>query len=263
MNNILCPSDLSETSKIGVAYAEVMAERLGGAVTLLHVLDKRERRDDGGALIREELEEQRSTVNKVPVLAHIREGEFMHGIAEESRNGHTLMVCATHGLRGLRQSLFGPDIIKLVRKVAIPTLVVHKNSPLPNPFGIIVMPVAGHADISGLLSAVCLVAGKFGSQVHVYQQVRPGEKASEALERNKQLTLERLVTDGIAHKLVEEASHGFSVGFSRATIAYAQKAGAGCIAIMANASDDYRYIADAEKEQLLTNEPGIPVLCAP
>ncbi len=262
MNNVLCPSDLSETSMVGVAYAEHLAQRFGGAVTLLHVMDRHERRDDGGALVKEELEEQRSSISKVAATAHVRPGEFMEGIAEESRNGHVLMVCATHGIRGLRQSLFGPDIIKLVRKVDIPSLVVHKNSPANNGFGTIVLPVAGHPDISRLLDAVCLLAGKFGSTVHIYQLERPGEKASPELERNKRLMMERLRTEGIAHQVVEEPSQGFSVGFSQPTIAYAQKSGAGCIAIMANASEEYRYIADAEKERLLTNEPGIPVLCA-
>lgn len=262
MNNILCPSDLSETSMVGVAYAEQLAQRLGGAVTLLHVMDRHERRDDGGALVREELEEQRSSISKVTATAHVRTGEFMDGIADESRNGHVLMVCATHGIRGLRQSLFGPDIIKLVRKVVIPSLVVHKNSPLKNDFGTIVMPVAGHADIGRLLDSVCLLARNFGSTVHVYQLVRPGEQASDALTRNKQVMMDRLKAEGIPCRIVEEPSHGFSVGFSQPTIAYAKKVGAGCMAIMSVASDDYRYIADAEKERLLTNEPGIPVLCA-
>lgn len=262
MNNILCPSDLTETSMVGVAYAEHLANRLGGTVTLLHVMDRHEKRDDGGALVREELEEQRSTISKVPATAHVRSGEFMEGIAEESAKGHVLMVCATHGIRGLRQSLFGPDIIKLVRKVAIPSLVVHKNSPMQNDFGTIVMPVAGHADITNLLNAVCLVAGKFGSNVHIFQVERPGEQPSDTLVKNKKLMVDRLQAEGIAYQEAVVPSHGFSVGFSQSTLAYAKQAGAGCIAIMSVASDEYRYIADAEKERLLTNEQGIPVLCA-
>lgn len=74
--------------------------------------------------------------------------------------------------------------------------------------------------------------------------------------------VEWLGKEGIAVKTVEEPSTSFSVGFSWPTIDYAKRVGAGCIAIMSVASDEYRYIADAEKERLLTNEPGIPVLCA-
>ncbi|HNR56109.1 MAG TPA: hypothetical protein PKJ19_13145, partial [Flavobacteriales bacterium] len=59
-----------------------------------------------------------------------------------------------------------------------------------------------------------------------------------------------------------EPSTSFSIGFAQATIDYAEKVGAGALAIMAHASDEYRYIADAEKERMLTNTPRIPVLCA-
>jgi len=31
---------------------------------------------------------------------------------------------------------------------------------------------------------------------------------------------------------------------------------------MAKASDEFRYIADAEKERILANEARIPVICA-
>jgi hypothetical protein len=54
----------------------------------------------------------------------------------------------------------------------------------------------------------------------------------------------------------------FSMGFAEQTIRYAQEIGAGCIAIMAKASAEYSYIADAEKERMLANEARVPVLCA-
>lgn len=262
MKNILCPTDLSETSKMGVAYAELLATRLHGSISLLHVIDKQEQKGDGTAKAKLALEEMVSSVSRAPVVMHMREGEFMKEIAEESLRGYVLLVCATHGIRGLRQSLFGPDIIKLVRKVGIASLVVQKNSPTNNEFRTIVMPVASHSEIGMLLDAVCLLAHQFGSTVHIYQLIRPGEKASVELERNKVQMKERLAAEGIPFEQVEEPSHTFSVGFSQPTIDYAQRVGAGCIAIMSIASEEYRYIADAEKERLLTNEPGIPVLCA-
>lgn len=260
MNNILCPTDLSETSSKGIAFAELLAARLGGSVSLLHVADKQELKD--GDAVQAELEGQRAQVTKAPATASLHEGEFMEEIAEAGSTGHVLMVCATHGPRGLKQSLFGAQILKLVRKVQIPSLVVQKNSPLNNGFGIIVMPVAGHADISQLLDGVCLLAKAFGSTVHIYQQDRAGETPSRELLDNKARMQARLAAEGIPCELVEEPSRSFSVGFAGATIAYAERVGAGCIAIMSVASEEYRYIADAEKERLLANEPGIPVLCA-
>jgi len=34
------------------------------------------------------------------------------------------------------------------------------------------------------------------------------------------------------------------------------------IAMMANSSEEYHYFAQQDKENLLTNDSGIPVLCA-
>lgn len=262
MNDILCPTDLTATAEAGIAYAEKIALRLGGSITLLHALTRHEKRTDASDVVHEELDAQGHAVTRVRVNAQVQEGEFIHVIEQESRKDHVMMVCATHGSRGLRQSLFGPDILKLVRKVAIPSVVVQKHTPRTADLGTIVMPVAGHDRIHALLDAVCLLAGKFGSTVHIYQLLRPGEQPSEALEHNKRVMMDRLGAAGIPHLLVEEPSHGFSVGFAQPTIDYAKKTGAGCIAIMSVASEEYRYIADAEKERLLTNEPGIPVLCA-
>lgn len=262
MNDILCPTDLSETALTGVRYADLLAARSGGSVLLLHAMDKKELKADGRDQAQARLERQRAQITKAPAVAELREGDFISVIADESRNGHRLMVCATHGLRGLRQSLFGADILKLVRQVQVPSLVVQAKSPEQNDFKVIVMPVAAHPDIEHLLNGVMLLAKSFGSTVHIYQLVRPGEDASPELLANKVRMVERLEKEGIATKTVEEPSTSFSVGFSWPTIDYAKRVGAGCIAIMSVASDEYRYIADAEKERLLTNEPGIPILCA-
>lgn len=262
MNDILCPTDLSETSSKGVHYADLIASRFGSSVSLLHVIGKKELTADGRSKAKDRMEQQRLHITKSPAVVHVREGDFISEITEESRKGHGLMVCATHGLRGLRQSLFGADILKLVRNVGIPSLVVQAQSPEANDFPVIVMPVAAHPSIDHLLAAVTMLAKTFGSTVHIYQLIRPGESPSHELLANKARMVEWLKKEGIATLTVEEPSTSFSVGFSWPTIEYAKRVGAGCIAIMSVASDEYRYIADAEKERLLTNEVGIPVLCA-
>lgn len=262
MNNILCATDLSPTSLKAVHYADRLAQRFHGSVTLLHVLSKSESQNDQGADARRAIEEQRSEVRSAPVQVKFLEGDFMQQIADESRQDHVLMVCATHGIRGLRQSLFGADILKLVRRVELPSLVVHGQSPDQNDFRAIVMPVAAHERIDHLLAAVCKLARAFGSTVHIYQADRPGEVVSEVLMANKEKMKDWLGREGVAYTEAEEIPEKYSIGFANSTIAYAQKVGAGCIAIMANPSDEFRYIAVAEKERMLTNEPGIPVLCA-
>jgi len=262
MTDILCPTDFTAAADTALAYATDIAARTGGSITLLHVLEKHHRTEDplatASALMDESARDamQRVTVNEV-----FREGDPLKQIIAESKRDHALMVAGTHGAHGLRQSLLGADILKLVRHVSTTSLIVQQHS-VPRPIERIVMPVAGHADISNLLNGVCFLARLYKAEVIVYQMMRPGEQPSERLLDNKRIMLERLSREGATHQDVAQPSTVFSVGFAEQTIRYADEVKAGCIAIMAKASDDYRWIADAEKERLLANAPGIPVLCA-
>lgn len=262
MNNILCPTDLSPVTQKAVPRAEDLAARLKGSLTLLHVLTRKEAHADEGADARLAMEELRNRVTSVPVQVKYKSGDFIRGIADESREDHVMMVCATHGARGIRQNLFGMDMLKLVRRVEIPSLVLQDHSPAENAFGTIVMPVAAHEHLERLLSSVSKLARAYGSTVHIYQVDRPGEALSEVLLANKVKMKDWLDREGVAFEEVEERPDHYSIGFADATIRYAERVHAGCIAIMAFPSEEFRYIADAEKEHMLTNAPGIPVLCA-
>lgn len=260
--DILCASDLTQASNTALHYALNLAERAGTRVTLLHVLGRDERAGDARELVNERMERQVMDAGgdgKVRVL--LLEGDLLPALERETAHGHSLFVLGTHGPHGLRQALFGADILKVVRRSAVPSLVVQEESPLRNPMARIVMPVAGHSDIHALLDAVCMMARLHASEVHVYQLIRPNESPSDELLSNKVTMLERLTAEGIRHVEVNEPSTLFSIGFAEPTIRYAERIGAGCIAIMAQASDEYRYMADAEKERMLTNTPRIPVLC--
>ncbi|MBL7962449.1 MAG: universal stress protein [Flavobacteriales bacterium] len=258
MNDLLCPVDLSGAALVAADLASDLARRTGGEVTLLHVTDRKEESEDAAAA----LEAFRSRTNgQAPMRTLLRNGDFLEEIGLESARGHALLVCGTHGARGLRQTLLGADILKLIRRSAVPSMVVQEHSTTAFGNGPLVMPVSGHANTAPLLDAVCMLARLGGNSVQVYQIMRPGESPSDQLLENKRKALYRLQEEGIRHEEVNEPMQGFSVGFAMQTIAHAARAGAACIAIMAHASDEYRWIADAEKERLLTNEPGIPVLC--
>jgi nucleotide-binding universal stress UspA family protein len=260
--DILCATDLTPVSNTALNYALGLAEHASTQVSLLHVLGRSERDAQAREVVTGRMNEQVADADgqgRTRML--LIEGDLAEVVAKESAQGHSYMVVGTHGPHGLRQTLFGADILKMVRRSAVPSLVVQEQSPLDNSMGRIVMPVAGHSDISHMLDAVCMLARLYASEVHVYQLIRPNEQPSEELLSNKLVMLERLQREGIRHVEVNEPSTLFSIGFAEPTIRYAEKIGAGCIAIMSHASDEYRYMADAEKERMLTNSANIPVLC--
>jgi nucleotide-binding universal stress UspA family protein len=263
MNDILCPTDFTSAAASAQRYATAIAASSGASITLLHVLDKHHHQSEALANASAQMGTAADKLLRtVKVNEVFREGDPLKQIIAESSKGHALMIVGTHGPKGLRQSLLGADILKLVRHVALPSLVVQADSPAEPAMDRILLPVAGHADIGGLLEAVCLLARTFSSEVHIFQVIRPGESPSERLMANKTAMLERLEKEGIRRVEANVPTTIFSMGFAEQTIRYAQEIGAGAIAIMAKASDEYRWIADAEKERLLTNAPCIPVLCA-
>ena len=261
MNDILCPTVLTTASESALRWASAIATGSGQGITLLHVLEKHERHGDLTELKARVVAQAERFAGGINVRKEFPEGDPLKGIIAGSSQGHSLMVAGTHGPRGLRQSLFGADILKLVRHVAVPSLVMQADSPAPVVRRIL-LPVAGHKDISTLLDAVCLLARGFGAEVQVFQVMRPGEDPSAQLVKNKAAMTARFQAEKIPHREANVPSTVFSIGFAEQTIRYAQESGMDIIAIMAKASDEYRWIADAEKERLLMNGAHIPVLCA-
>lgn len=261
-NDILCATDFTPASDAALKYAGMLARRTGAGITLLHLKTTgghgpQEKQDAHNALALQ-MDRCRVAELALPLLA---EGSVVQGIADHAAEGHSLLVIGTHGAKGLRQSLFGADMLKVARRSAVPVLVVQEGSAVREPEQI-VLPVAAHAGIERLLDAVCVLAKAFTSEVHIYQLSRPNETVSEELLANKDRMIERLRNEGLRWESSLEPSTTFSIGFAGPTIEYAERVGGGLIAVMAHASDEYRYMADAEKERLLMNPARIPVLFA-
>ena len=261
--NILCPTDLTLAADVALAYAGHIAKKTSGSVTLFHALSKKDAKGDGVDMAKAHADVLSQLAGQgVKVEKLQREGAFMKEIVAEAGKGCKLMVAGTHGVQGLRQEMLGSDMLKLVRTVPVPTLVVQLYAKRNVQMKRIVMPVAAHTDISPLLDSVCKLAKAFDAEVDVYQQLVDGDSTSNALLKNKVAMMERLKKEGIRHNEVNEPVGKFYEGFAVRTIRYAHKVEAGCIAVMAMASGEHKKIADKEKQELLTNEKGIPVLCA-
>lgn len=260
MKRILCPTDLSSTGDHAIDTATALASSTGAALDLLHVVRNVDERSEAMTDLGQIAAMVRS--KGITCDGHVREGDIFHAIPTAVQEvGYDMMVLGTHGLRNLKQKLMGSDVLKLARKVKVPSIVVQEKAS-PNGMERIVMPVAGHKDVKGLLDAVCAVAKTLGSEVHVFQAMRPMDQPSAQLLDNKRDMLYRLQSEGIKYVEANVPPETFSVGYAQHIIGYAKKVGSGLIAVIADASPDMTHIADAEKERLLFNDAHIPVLCA-
>jgi nucleotide-binding universal stress UspA family protein len=259
---ILVPVDFTGLSDKVIEQAAFIGSTSGSALTLLHITERSADIPSVKAKLAEKAAEASSKF-KVICESKVIEGSIFKDIqAEAEENEYLLVVIGTHGIRGLKQKLMGADILKIITKVPVPTLIIQSTSPFRPSFNKIVLPVATHLAYENILRAVVVIGKLFKSEVHIYSIERPGFEWPEQLKKNLDTTRSIFEENGIRHIRVNEKQTVLSVGFARQTLQYAEKNGADMIAMMANSSEEYHYFAQQDKENLLTNDAGIPVLCA-
>jgi nucleotide-binding universal stress UspA family protein len=143
--NILVPIDGSPTATLGLREAIGLARRLGSRLRMFHVVNGALwlGPESASAQIAEILAQMRSTgesiVHEAKVTARAAGIAEVDGTLIESASQHPgdlilaeardwpadLIVCGTHGRRGLRRILMGSDAEYIVRSSPVPVLLVR------------------------------------------------------------------------------------------------------------------------------------------
>jgi nucleotide-binding universal stress UspA family protein len=261
-NKIIVPTDFTGAANQAIRQALVIAKRAGSCVTLFHVSDGK---SPSAAEVKKRLKREAERISLeggVMCEALILEGNVVDMIVQTvCEKDYDLMVIGTHGASGIRQKLFGADILKLVARVPVPVLVVQEDSPLAVTFDKIVVPVSSHHHFREAVGVILLIAGLFDVEVHLYSIHKPGfEWTPQMLTNIEEVTVE-FEKRGIRMVRIKEEQNDSSLGYARQTLRYAQTIGAEAIWMISVASEEHYYMAKAYKEAMLLNEYRIPVLC--
>jgi nucleotide-binding universal stress UspA family protein len=263
MSKIIVPTDFTEAADAAIRQAVAIALKTQADLILLHVLD-----DILPSAKESEnlLEEETARVSREYGLHCeylLKSGSIFDVIASEPcKTNYDLMVIGTHGVTGVRQKLFGADILRLVSKVPIPVLVVQEDSPLVKTFKKIVLPVGSHDDFNMAVHAVLFFAGICQTEVHLYSINKPGFAWPEQMKKNIENAMNLFKTKNIQVIRVKEDQTVYSLGYAKQTLNYAKSVGADGICMMSIPSNEYYYFAQADKEHMLENEFRIPILCS-
>lgn len=262
-NKLLIPVDFTAAADKAVEFAVFMAKKMHSDITLLHVFE-----DDGISL-----EECEDKLNKMALSINADQefscdficeaGSIFEVIPEIAcRSAYRMMVLGAHGRKGFRQKLFGADILKLLKKIPIPALVVQQGSVVPaEGFKTTIFPVGSHDAYERKIDAMYIIAGLCNPVVHIYSISKPGFEQTDKLRENILMAEERFAEKGISYKRIDEDQNVFSVGFAKQTLNYASAQRANLISIMVNPTQENAYFADSDKEAILMNEHCIPILC--
>lgn len=260
---IVVPTDLTERANQAIRQAIVIARKAQAKLVLLHILDSKSPHSAG---IEAKLNTQATGIWEETGLECeilLKEGSVFDTIPVLSREKDwDLMVIGTHGIKGFREMLRGPDILKLVTKISIPVLVIQEKSVLVEDFRKIVLPVSSHESFQPAIDAVLFFAGVYNSKVYLYSIYKPGFEWPKQLLSNLDETIKQLEAKGVQYERIKEDQTSYSMGYAKQTLKYAETVNADYICIMSVPSKEYYYFATSDKETLLLNEFNIPVLCA-
>ena len=143
MAKILHPTDFSEPSRHALDYALDFAEKFGGKICVLHVIEEVASsmyfdmlKTPPLAQLMQDIERQaeKALANLIPTDVKdkieteylIRRGvPFLEIVRCADELNADLIVCGTHGRSGLKHALFGSVAEKVVRKASCPVLSVR------------------------------------------------------------------------------------------------------------------------------------------
>lgn len=140
MKRILVTTDFSDESKKALPYAAAFAERLGGEVALLHVVESPPRFAGLGTVATllsgdaaigrvygglQKMAEQ-AFHQEVRVKTHARTGKSFREITKAARElDADLVIMATHGYSGLKHTFLGSTTERVFRHAPCPVLAVR------------------------------------------------------------------------------------------------------------------------------------------
>lgn len=141
---ILVPIDGSETATLGLHEAITLAKNQGGTIRLVHVVNEMivvdatavnlgviidRLREGGESLLGEAASAVRSAGVEVDTrLLESKSGHAGIHIVEEAKEWPAdIIVCGTHGRRGIRRIVMGSDAEYVVRHTPVPVLLVRSS----------------------------------------------------------------------------------------------------------------------------------------
>lgn len=262
---IVVPIDFTATSNQAVKQAIIISRTVESSILLFHCMEHRsaEQKINELKLVEENLEKLSALIESEGIqCSHIvAEGSIFDQIpAIANRTDNYMMVIGTHGIQGIKQKMLGADILKIVRKIYIPCLIVQEEctTNYSNP---VVFPVGGHLNFKRLAESTADFALKTGAEIHIFSISRKGEEVSETIRQNTVQAKEIFTNRSVKFKHHIEDAYVISVGYAKQTLKYANLIGAGMVSIMSVNSDEHYYLAQSDKETMINNEYNIPVFC--
>jgi len=261
MKNIIALIDFTHVSDNVIKQASILGKQHGYPIVLCHFTEKESDQSE----FQMKLDEMAAKISKggiscdtLVVIGNI----FFSRISEAIlKAGGSLVIIGTHGREGIMQNLFGSNVWKLINAIPCSALVVNEHSKInENGFEKVLMPLGPHSEFAHKADLTSSLLAPTGI-IDLFAIEKPGVPIGE-----KMLTLARTSQDyfdekKVKHSYVEIESSHYSIGYSRDTVDYAKNNRVDVISILTRISEDNAHFGSLDKENMVLNEDGIPILC--
>lgn len=261
---ILTLIDFTHTAEIAVDQSIKLAKLKNGSVKLAHVSPlglTDEEKDKLNVGFGEWCEKVTQAGLQCEVV--IGAGDFFGEAANlVGRHKPELVVVGNHGKKGLKQNLFGSNIMKLVQKLPVSSLVVNDHTEVvPRGYKKVMVPIAPHHNFVKKIEITSTLLDPEDGKLVLFTVMKPGVPIDPKLQKNIDEASKYLNEQGVNWEYLEVDSTHFSVGYSREIIDIAQKGDYDLISIMAEVSQENKSFGTMDKENIILNPAGIAVLC--
>lgn len=260
MKTIAVLIDFTEASIIALHKAINLAQATQVKVAAIHIVSSPYKVVDAEVQLNEFIAKHNST--NIVISAYVTTGGLVEGAQEALRkvNPDLVLIC-THGVVGVKQQLFGAQILKLVQGLSCPTIVFRSNSTLDfSKINKILMPSGPHPEYLLKVQQTASLAKLLQATVVIYRINRPGMEFEDLLIENEKSAVHYFEDHKIPYTTIVEEAKVLSIGFSRQTLESAAAHQIQIISLMANVSRNDALFGYGDKESFLVNENGIAIL---
>lgn len=260
MRKIALLVDFTGVCQLAMEHAALISRQSLCQLVLLHVAPLNRQSEDKE--IKNEIREFASILDRegVPFAVQVDYGDFFEIIGKSiNKLNVDLIVVGTHGIKGINQDFVGSAVLRLIRLLNIPALIVQGHCQPPHEGYLnILVPLLGKLKNPESLNKVKGFASVFHSKIHFLGYYNEENKAV-VIQQNDALS--KVMRDAGFETGVEiEERSVYASSYSKSIIQYADIEEIQLIVMMIYDTDE-GYFNDFDKENILLNRLGKAILC--
>lgn len=263
MQRVAVLIDFTDGSVMAIKQAEQLAAKTKAQLHAVHIAASKDKLDDSSSQLRGFVAAHANVPHEIKT--HVGVGSVQQSApALMKKISPDVIVVCTHGIRGIAQHLFGAKILQIAQVMHYPMIILHENNKVNlADVDSILFPLGPHPEFGVKIQQTGVVALALGASVVMYEIETPGSEPDASMEKNKNAATKHFSDLRVNSKYVFDEMKFVSAGYSRQTLSYATENHFGLISVMASVSANQIRFAAGDKEKLVVNEEGIPVLvCA-